>query len=38
MQAIGDSIQVTGTKSYVRIYKRQDSGAYTAISLDMAAI
>ncbi len=38
MQAIGDSIQVTGTKSYVRIYERQESGAYTAIPLDMAAV
>jgi hypothetical protein len=38
MQAIGDSIQVTGTKSYVRVYERQDSGAYTAIPLDMAAV
>lgn len=38
MQAIGDSIQVTGTKSYVRVYERQPSGAYTAIPLDMAAI
>lgn len=38
MQAIGDSIQVTGTKSYVRVYQRQDSGAYTAIPLDMAAV
>jgi len=38
MQAIGDSIQVTGTKSYVRIYERQGSGAYTAIPLDMAAV
>ncbi|PKN07512.1 MAG: sulfate transporter [Deltaproteobacteria bacterium HGW-Deltaproteobacteria-8] len=38
MQAIGDSIQVTGSKSYVRVYKRQESGAYTAISLDMASI
>jgi hypothetical protein len=38
MQAIGDSIQITGTKSYVRIYERQTSGAYTAIPLDMAAV
>ncbi len=38
MQAIGDSIQVTGTKSYVRVYQRQDSGAYTVIPLDMAAV
>lgn len=38
MQAIGDSIQVTGTKAYVRVYKRDENGAYSAISLDMAAI
>jgi hypothetical protein len=38
MQAIGDSIQVTGTKSYVRVYERQESGAYTAIPLDLAAV
>lgn len=38
MQAIGDSIRVTGTTTYVRIYERQESGAYVAIPLDMAAI
>lgn len=38
MQAIGDSIQVTGTKPYVRIYERQENGSYTAIPLDMAAV
>ncbi len=38
MQAIGDSIQITGTKPYVRVYERNDKGAYTAIPLDMAAL
>ena len=38
MQAIGDSIQVTGTKPYVRVYERKDNGSYTAIPLDMAAV
>ncbi|SNS06130.1 Protein of unknown function [Humidesulfovibrio mexicanus] len=38
MQAIGDSIQVTGTKPYVRVYERRDNGSYTAIPLDMAAV
>jgi len=38
MQAIGDSIQVTGTKPYVRVYERQENGSYTAIPLDMAAV
>lgn len=38
MQAIGDSIQVTGTKPYVRVYERKENGSYTAIPLDMAAV
>lgn len=38
MQAIGDSIQITGTKPYVRVYERRDNGSYTAIPLDMAAV
>jgi hypothetical protein len=38
MQAIGDSIQVTGTKPYIRIYERNESGAYVAIPLDIAAL
>jgi len=38
MQAIGDSIQVTGTKPYVRVYERKEDGSYTAIPLDMAAV
>lgn len=38
MQAIGDSIQVTGTKPYVRVYERGESGAYSAVPLDIAAL
>ena len=39
MQAIMDSIQVTGSKSYLRFYQRQgQDGAYRQISLDVAAL
>lgn len=39
MQAIGDSIQVVGSKEYVRIYERiGDTDQYRPISLDMAVI
>ncbi|WP_368565528.1 DUF3164 family protein [Pseudoxanthomonas sp. UTMC 1351] len=37
MQAIGDAVQVVGSKSYVRIYERdEESGQYHAIPLDVA--
>lgn len=38
MQAIGDSIQVTGTKPYIRVYERKEDGAYAPIPLDFAAL
>lgn len=39
MQAIVDSIRVTGSTSYVRIYERiDDTDRYRAISLDLANI
>lgn len=38
MQAIGDAIQVTGTKAYVRAYERNEQGGYTVIPLGMAAV
>jgi Protein of unknown function (DUF3164). len=38
MQAISDAVQVTGSKSYVRIYKRDALGKYQPISLDLAAV
>jgi hypothetical protein len=40
MDAISDSLQVAGSKQYLRIYERVQGGrdAWTHISLDMAAI
>ncbi|MCA8059447.1 DUF3164 family protein [Burkholderia cepacia] len=39
MRAIVDSIRVTGTKPYIRLYERiEDTEEYRAISLDLAAI
>ena len=39
MDAIGDSLQIVGSKSYIRFYERLgDSEEYTAISLDIAAL
>ncbi|CAM4354820.1 Sulfate transporter [Comamonas aquatilis] len=38
MQAISDSITVASTKPYIRFYKRNASGSYDAINLDMAAL
>lgn len=38
MQAISDSVKVTGTRAYVRVYERDANGKYNAIPLDMAAL
>ncbi len=38
MEAIGDALQVGGSKAYLRIYERQADGSYRQINLDMAAI
>lgn len=38
MTAISESLQVTGTRSYVRVYERNAHGKYNAISLDMATL
>lgn len=39
MDAISDAVQVTGSKSYIRIYERVgDSDQYRAISLDIAGV
>jgi hypothetical protein len=39
MQAISDSLQVAGSKSYLRIYKRVgDDGQWQHVTLDMAAL
>ncbi|CVA12606.1 TPA: DUF3164 family protein [Serratia marcescens] len=38
MDAIADSIRVTGTSQYLRIYERQPNGKYEQISLDIAGV
>ena len=39
MQAISDSINIAGSKSYLRFYKRNDeTGEYIPMSLDLASI
>jgi hypothetical protein len=38
MDAIGDSIQVTGSKEYIRVYERQGDGSYKLVALDLASI
>lgn len=38
MQAISDSVRVTGTRAYVRVYECDENGKPVAIPLDMAAI
>lgn len=38
MKALRDSMQVASSKSYMRIYERDEKGKYQQISLDMAAL
>ncbi len=38
MNAISESLQVTDTRSYVRVYERDEHGRYNAISMDMATL
>lgn len=38
MQAIADSVQVVGSKDYIRFYKRDEHDKYQPISLDMAGV
>lgn len=38
MQAIADSMQVVGSKTYLRLYERAADGRYAAIALDLAAL
>nr|WP_086940035.1 DUF3164 family protein [Thaumasiovibrio occultus] len=38
MDAIADSIQITGTSSYLRLYERQGDGRYSQIPLDIAKL
>jgi hypothetical protein len=38
MDAISDSIQVTGSKDYIRVYERKDDGTYAQVPLDLSAV
>jgi hypothetical protein len=38
MAAISDSIQVSGSKQYLRFYERDEQGEYAQIPLDVAAL
>jgi len=38
MKAITESLQITGTKQYLRIYERDANGEYQMIPLDVAAL
>lgn len=38
MQAIGEAVQVVGSKAYVRVYERDALGKYRPITLDMAGV
>jgi len=38
MEAITESIQVSGSKEYLRVYTRADNGEYQQVPLDVAAL
>lgn len=38
MDAISDSVQVTGSKEYIRVYERKADGSYTQIPLDLSVV
>lgn len=38
MDAIGESMQVIGSKTYIRIYERDERGEYRPISLDISGV
>lgn len=38
MDAIADSLQIVGSKAYVRVYERLETGEYRPISLDVASV
>lgn len=38
MQAVSDSLQVAGSKAYLRVYTRRPDGKYEPITLDLAAL
>ena len=38
MDAIGDAVQVVGSKSYIRFHRRASNGSYQALSLDLSGV
>jgi hypothetical protein len=38
MEAISDSLQISGTKEYLRFYVRDERGKYQGMPLDFAAL
>lgn len=38
MDAISDSVQVIGSKEYIRIYRRNSEGEYDLVNLDLASV
>ncbi len=38
MEAIGDAVQVVGSKSYIRFHRRQPNGSYQVLSLDLSGV
>jgi hypothetical protein len=38
MEAITESLQIVGTKQYLRIYERDEKGEYQMVPLDVAAL
>lgn len=38
MRAINDAIQVVDSRSYIRVYERDDSGNYNQVALDLASV
>jgi len=38
MDAISESVQVAGSRAYIRIYERDDAGGYQLINLDLASL
>ena len=37
MDAISDSLQIVGSKSYIRVYRRAENGEYRPVPLDVAS-
>ncbi|MBK5145969.1 DUF3164 family protein [Budviciaceae bacterium BWR-B9] len=38
MEAIGESVQVVNSTSYIRVYERDNNGQYQPVSLDVAGV